>query len=177
VAQADRAIEDDQAVVAEFAREPISGDEKIHAQTLEAPLPPSAPTLVGCDVRDARGRSDGDSSHDEQRGDSMAEPDRLAEEHAADEEHSGKLEPAGVHPYRLRKVESLAMIVRLMRSFGGITVQPALALADARLEGLAVLPLADTRIDVRWEIVRRAEVTGDELAMVDSIRRSVQAGP
>lgn len=88
-------------------------------------------------------------------------------------EHHEFFEPAGVHPYRLRKVESLAMIIRLMRSFGGVTVQPALSLVAAPLDGLTVVPLRDTRIAVRWEIERRPDATEDELAMVASIQRLV----
>lgn len=86
-------------------------------------------------------------------------------------EHHEFFEPAGVHPYRLRKVESLAMIIRLMRAFGGVTVQPALSLSTAPLDGLAAVPLRDTRIAVRWEVARRADAADDELAMIDAIRR------
>jgi LysR family transcriptional regulator for metE and metH len=85
-------------------------------------------------------------------------------------EHHEFFEPAGVQPYRLRKVESLAMILRLMRAYGGVTVQPALSLASAPLAGLAVVPLADIRIPVRWEVARRPDATDDELAMIESIR-------
>jgi len=86
-------------------------------------------------------------------------------------EHHGFFEPAGVRPYRLRKVESLAMALRLIRSFGGITVQPKLALRTPPLDGLVVVPLAGPPIPVRWEIVLRADPDPDELAMADAIRR------
>jgi LysR family transcriptional regulator for metE and metH len=89
-------------------------------------------------------------------------------------EHHEFFEPAGVHPYRLRKVESLAMILRLMRKFGGVTVQPVLSLATAPLDGLAMVPLRDTQIPVRWEIARRPSATDDELAMVEAIRGLVK---
>lgn len=89
-------------------------------------------------------------------------------------EHHEFFEPAGVRPYRLRKVESLAMTLRLMRSFGGVTVQPALALAIAPLHDLAVVPLRNTQIPVRWEIARRADATDDELAMIEAIRGLVK---
>ncbi|MEE9413809.1 MAG: LysR family transcriptional regulator [Acidimicrobiales bacterium] len=85
-------------------------------------------------------------------------------------EHHEFFEPAGVHPYRLRKVESLAMILRLMRKFGGVTVQPYLSLAAAPLDGLAMVPLRDTQIAVRWEIARRQGRSEDEVAMVEAIR-------
>lgn len=88
-------------------------------------------------------------------------------------EHHEFFEPAGVRPYRLRKVESLAMALRLIRSFGGITVQPALALRTPPLEGLVVVPLAGRPIAVRWEFVLRADPDDDELAMADAIRRLV----
>lgn len=85
-------------------------------------------------------------------------------------EHHEFFEPAGVHPYRLRKVESLAMILRLMRRFGGVTVQPGLSLVTAPLDGLAIVPLSDTQIPVRWEIVSRPGRAEDEVAMVEAIR-------
>ena len=90
-------------------------------------------------------------------------------------EHHEFFEPAGVRPYRLRKVESLAMALRLIRSFGGITVQPALALRTPPLDSLSVVRLAGAPIPVRWEIVLRNEPADDEVAMADAIRRLVQA--
>jgi LysR family transcriptional regulator for metE and metH len=86
-------------------------------------------------------------------------------------EHHEFFEPAGVNPYRLRKVESLAMIMRLMRSFGGVTVQPSLAIDTVQLEGLTVVPLRDAHIAVRWETVHRPNATSDELAIIDAIRQ------
>ncbi|MEM9746861.1 MAG: LysR family transcriptional regulator [Actinomycetota bacterium] len=88
-------------------------------------------------------------------------------------EHHEFFEPARVRPRRLRKVESLAMILRLQRRFGGITVQPALAVRDAELDGLAVVPLATDRIAVRWDFVTRPEPTDAERATCDVIRSLV----
>lgn len=88
-------------------------------------------------------------------------------------EHHEFFEPAGVRPHRLRKVESLAMALRLIRSFGGITVQPTLALRTPPLDGLMVVPLAGRPIPVRWELVLRANPDEDEVAMADAIRRLV----
>ena len=88
-------------------------------------------------------------------------------------EHHEFFEPAGVRPHRLRKVESLAMAVRLIRSFGGITVQPMLALRTPPLDGLVVVPLVGRPIPVRWEVVLRANPDDDEVAMADAIRRLV----
>jgi len=85
-------------------------------------------------------------------------------------EHHEFFEPAGVRPYRLRKVESLAMVLRLIRAYGGITVQPRLALRDAPLTGLTVVPLHDARIDVRWQFVLRPEPGEAELEVCDAIR-------
>ena len=65
------------------------------------------------------------------------------------------------------------MALRLIRSFGGITVQPALALRTPPLDGLVVVPLAGRPIPVRWELVLRAHPDDDELAMADAIRRLV----
>ncbi len=90
-------------------------------------------------------------------------------------EHHEFFEPAGVRPHRLRKVESLAMALRLIRSFGGITVQPALALRTPPLDGLVVVPLVGRPIPVRWELVLRANPDDDELAMADAIRLLVDA--
>lgn len=88
-------------------------------------------------------------------------------------EHHEFFEPAGVRPHSLRKVESLAMALRLIRSFGGITVQPALALRTPPLDGLVVVPLAGRAIPVRWEIVLRKQPEDDETAMADAIRRLI----
>ena len=85
-------------------------------------------------------------------------------------EHHEFFEPAGVRPDRLRKVESLAMVLRLLRSFGGITVQPTLALRDAPLADLAIVPLRDTSIGVRWQFVVRPDPTESELDMCEAIR-------
>jgi LysR family transcriptional regulator for metE and metH len=90
-------------------------------------------------------------------------------------EHHEFFEPAGVRPHRLRKVESLAMALRLIRSFGGITVQPSLALRTPPLEGLVVVPLWGESIPVRWEIVLRRQPDDDEVAMADAIRRLVDS--
>ena len=90
-------------------------------------------------------------------------------------EHHEFFEPAAVRPRRLRKVESLAMALRLIRSFGGITVQPTLALRTPPLDGLVVVPLAGRRIPVRWELILRANPDDDELALADAIRRLVDA--
>jgi len=86
-------------------------------------------------------------------------------------EHHEFFEPADVRPHRLRKVESLAMALRLIRSFGGITVQPTLALRTPPLEGLVAIPLAGKPIEVRWELVLRRQPDDDEVAMADAIRR------
>lgn len=84
-------------------------------------------------------------------------------------EHHGFFEPAGVRPLRLRKVESLAMILRLMRKFGGVTVQPALALKAAPLEGLAVVPLADVRIPVVWSVLLRPDASENDRALARAV--------
>lgn len=88
-------------------------------------------------------------------------------------EHHEFFEPAGVRPYRLRKVESLAMVLRLIRTYGGVTVQPRLALHDAPLSGLRVVPLAGTRIHVRWQFVVRPDPRPAELEVCDAIRTLV----
>ena len=88
-------------------------------------------------------------------------------------EHHEFFEPAGVRPHRLRKVESLAMALRLIRSFGGITVQPALALRTPPLDGLVMVPLAGRPIPVRWELVLRVDPDDDDLAMAEAVRRLV----
>jgi LysR family transcriptional regulator for metE and metH len=90
-------------------------------------------------------------------------------------EHHEFFEPAGVRPHQLRKVESLAMALRLIRSFGGITVQPLLALRTPPLDGLVVVPLWGESIPVRWEIVLRRQPDDDEVAMADAIRRLVDS--
>lgn len=90
-------------------------------------------------------------------------------------EHHEFFEPAGVRPHRLRKVESLAMALRLIRSFGGITVQPALALRDPPLDGLVVVPLAGRPIPVRWEFALRLQPHDDDVDMANAIRRLIRA--
>lgn len=88
-------------------------------------------------------------------------------------EHHEFFEPAGVTPERLRKVESLAMVLRLVRRFGGITVQPRVALRSAWLDDLAVVPLSGSEIPVRWELVLRSPASEAESGMADAIRRVV----
>lgn len=88
-------------------------------------------------------------------------------------EHERFFEPARVLPARLRKVESLAMILRLLRRYGSITVQPTLALSDAWLDDLAVVPLVGDPIPVRWEAITRRGADEATLATVDAIRRIV----
>ena len=89
-------------------------------------------------------------------------------------EHHEFFEPAGVRPHQLRKVESLAMALRLIRSFGGMTVQPQLALRTPPLDGLVVVPLSGRPIPIRWELVLRSDPDDDELAMADAIRRLIE---
>lgn len=88
-------------------------------------------------------------------------------------EHQRFFEPAGVRPHRLRKVESLALLLRLMRRDGGITVQPRIALADADLTSLAVVPLAGEPIGVAWWFALRPDPGDAELAICEMIRRIV----
>lgn len=88
-------------------------------------------------------------------------------------EHHEFFEPAGVTPDRVRKVESLAMVLRLMRRFGGITVQPRVALRSAWLDDLAVVPLGGVEIPVRWELILRSPATEAEAGMAEAIRRIV----
>lgn len=88
-------------------------------------------------------------------------------------EHHRFFEPAGVRPHRLRKVESLALVLRLMRRYGGITVQPRVALVDADLAALRVVPLAGDRIDVRWFFALRPDPSEVELEICDVVRRLV----
>ena len=93
-------------------------------------------------------------------------------------EHHRFFEPAGVRPHRLRKVESLALVLRLMRRYGGITVQPRIAVADADLTSLRVVPLMGESIGVRWSFALRPDPTDAELEICDLIRRLVlPAGP
>lgn len=88
-------------------------------------------------------------------------------------EHHEFFEPAGVRPQRLRKVESLAMILRLMRTFGGVTVQPAMAVKAAPLDGLAVVPLAEVHIPVVWTVLLRPSAGDNEQAMGRSVHELV----
>ena len=97
-------------------------------------------------------------------------------------EHHEFFEPAGVRPLRLRKVESLAMILRLIRTFGGVTVQPSLSLRTAPLDGLVVVPLRDVEIQVGWSVLLRPDPTDNEHQMAGAIRALVSrdrsgAGP
>jgi len=91
-------------------------------------------------------------------------------------EHHEFFEPAGVRPLRLRKVESLAMILRLMRTFGGVTVQPALAVNAAPLDGLAIVPLMDAQIPVMWTAVLRHDASDNERAMCRAVQELARQG-
>lgn len=89
-------------------------------------------------------------------------------------EHHEFFEPSGVRPRHLRKVESLAMALRLIRSFGGFTVQPALALREAPLDGLTIVPLHETNIAMQWLVVlRHAQATDDEREIASAIHTLV----
>ncbi len=86
-------------------------------------------------------------------------------------EHHEFMEPAGVLPMRLRKVESLSMILRLLRRWGGISVQPRLVLSPSVTNGLAVIPLEGRRIGVEWRAVHRSDPSGAVVELIESIRR------
>ena len=90
-------------------------------------------------------------------------------------EYERFLQPAGVRPRSLRKVESLAMILRLLRRYGGITTQPSRVLTPAVVEGLAVVPLAGATIPVRWELHVAPGATDHTEGTVEVIRRLVGA--
>ena len=64
----------------------------------------------------------------------------------------------------------LILIVRLIRDFGSVTVQPSVVLRDADLSELAVVPLGGTRIEVRWELAIRADASEPELEVAALIR-------
>ena len=89
-------------------------------------------------------------------------------------EHHQFFEPAGVQPLRLRKVESLAMILRLIRSCGGITVQPSLALRAAPLQALCVVPLQSTTIPIEWRFATRPHASDAVTQIVEAIRATVR---
>jgi DNA-binding transcriptional LysR family regulator len=88
-------------------------------------------------------------------------------------EHHEFFEPADVRPHRLRKIESLAMVLRLIRAYGGMTVQPALALRDAPLSGLSTVPLRGDPVRVRWQFLLRPDPRPIELDVCEEIRRLV----
>ncbi|MEM7142034.1 MAG: LysR family transcriptional regulator [Actinomycetota bacterium] len=85
-------------------------------------------------------------------------------------EHHEFFEPAGVRPRHMRKVESLSMILRLIRRFGGISVQPRLALPPDLLDDLCLVPLADRTIEVEWHAVHRPDPPAAIIDLVDRIR-------
>lgn len=90
-------------------------------------------------------------------------------------EHHQFFEPAGVQPLRLRKVESLAMILRLLRSFGGITVQPSLAVRAAPLHDLCVVPLHDATVPIVWQFVMRSHDADDVVHIAAAIRGLIRS--
>jgi len=92
-------------------------------------------------------------------------------------EHHEFFEPAGIRPRRLRKVESLEMVLRLIRRFGGVTVQPAKAIESAFLDGLAIVPLRNTLIEVAWSTVLRPDPSENEDAIAAAIHRLVNDAP
>jgi len=86
-------------------------------------------------------------------------------------EHHKFFEPAGVLPRSMRKVESLSMILRLIRRFGGISVQPRLSLPQELTDGLSVIALEGGGIAVEWHSVSRPDAGDDVLDLIDAIRR------
>lgn len=86
-------------------------------------------------------------------------------------EHHEFFEPAGVRPRAMRKVESLSMILRLIRRFGGISVQPRLSLPPELTDGLSVVPLEGDGIAVEWHSVSRPDASADVLDLIGTIRR------
>ncbi len=88
-------------------------------------------------------------------------------------EHHEFMAPAGALPGALVRVESVSQIVHLVAAGRGITVQPRLVLAPATALGLAVVPLADTSIAIRWDITTRAENDPATHAIVDRLRANV----
>ncbi len=93
-------------------------------------------------------------------------------------EHHEFMAPAGALPGSLIRVESVSQILQLIAGGHGITVQPRLALSTADALGLAVVPLADTSIGIRWDVTTRAEIDAATHAIVDRLRTAVAArGP
>jgi len=86
-------------------------------------------------------------------------------------EHHKFFEPAGVRPKQMRKVESLSMILRLIRRFGGISVQPRLSLPPDLTDGLAVVALQGDGIGVEWQAVHRPNPPEAVVDLIGSIRR------
>jgi LysR family transcriptional regulator, regulator for metE and metH len=86
-------------------------------------------------------------------------------------EHHEFMEPAGVLPMRIRKVESLSMILRLLRRWGGISVQPRMVLTPQVTHDLAIVPLDGVRIGVEWRPVHRPDPADAVVDLIDTIRR------
>jgi ethanolamine ammonia-lyase large subunit len=62
-----------------------------------------------------------------------------------------------------------------MRSHGGVTVQPALALQSVALHDLAVVPLLDTTIGIEWRLAIRDD-PGDDVTDIATTIRSLVDG-
>jgi len=88
-------------------------------------------------------------------------------------EHHEFMAPAGALPGSLVRIESVSQILHLVAGGHGITVQPRLALGPAEPLGLAVIPLRDVAIGVRWDITTRAEDDPITWAIVDRLRQLV----
>ncbi|MDW3213318.1 MAG: LysR family transcriptional regulator [Ilumatobacteraceae bacterium] len=91
-------------------------------------------------------------------------------------EHHGFMEPAGVLPMRLRKVESLSMILRLLRRWGGISVQPRKVLLPSVTQDLAIVPLDGPGIGVEWRAVHRPDPSDAVVELIETIRRLQPVG-
>ncbi len=60
-------------------------------------------------------------------------------------------------------------------SFGGVTVQPALALPSVGLHDLAVVPLLDTTIGIDWRLAVRDDPDDDVTHIANAIRSLVSS--
>lgn len=82
------------------------------------------------------------------------------------------LEPAGVYPNEIVRIESVSMILQLVAAGRGLTIQPRTALVPA-FPGWEVVPLDGVTIPVRWEVLTRPERHADTETLLRAITESI----
>ena len=91
-------------------------------------------------------------------------------------EHSEFMVPAGVEPREVVRIESAAVVLRMIAAGRGITILPRLAVTEADVAEVTVVDLAGPHVPVRWVVRTRTDPIDATLQVIADLQAAAAAG-